>query len=152
VPLAACDQAADAPAAAVSAAPPAVTVITLQSTEFTPGFDFMVEQRLFEEGADVAAGDLLFVLEKDQYQSIVEQQRAELASAEANKANTGAQLERGEELVRNGNIPRSEGPAPGGGSHGGSFDPGGAGGAPAGPDQPGLHRDPRADRRPHQPC
>jgi membrane fusion protein, multidrug efflux system len=126
VPLAACDQAAVAPAAAVSAAPPAVTVITLRSTEFTPGFNFngrvvavdkvdvrarvtgFLEQRLFQEGADVAAGDLLFVLEKDQYQSIVEQQRAELASAEANKANTGAQLERGEELVRNGNIPRSE--------------------------------------------
>ena len=125
-PLAACDQAAEVPAAAVSAAPPAVTVITLRSTEFTPGFNFngrvvavdkvdvrarvtgFLEQRLFQEGADVAAGDLLFVLEKDQYQAIVEQQRAELASAEANKANTGAQLERGEELVRNGNIPKSE--------------------------------------------
>jgi membrane fusion protein (multidrug efflux system) len=124
-PLAACDQAAEAPAAEASAPPPAVTV-TLQSTEFTPGFNFngrvvavdkvdvrarvtgFLEQRLFQEGADVAAGDLLFVLEKDQYQAIVEQQRAELASAEANKANTGAQLERGEELVRNGNIPKSE--------------------------------------------
>jgi membrane fusion protein (multidrug efflux system) len=125
-PLAACDQAAEAPAAAVSAAPPAVTVITLRSTEFTPGFSFngrvvavdkvelrarvggFLEQRLFQEGADVAAGDLLFVLEKKQYQAIVEQRRADLASAEASKTNTAAQLERGEELVKNGNIPRSE--------------------------------------------
>jgi membrane fusion protein (multidrug efflux system) len=125
-PLAACDQAADAPAAAVSASPPAVTVITLRSTEFTPGFNFngrvvavdkvdvrarvtgSLEQRLFEEGADVAAGDLLFVLEKDQYQAMVEQQRAALASTEANKANTAAQLQRGEELVKNNNIPKAE--------------------------------------------
>jgi membrane fusion protein (multidrug efflux system) len=125
-PLAACDQAAEAPAAAVSAAPPAVTVITLRSTEFTPGFSFngrvvavdkvelrarvggFLELRLFQEGADVAAGDLLFVLEKKQYQAIVEQRRADLASAEASKTNTAAQLERGEELVKNGNIPRSE--------------------------------------------
>jgi membrane fusion protein (multidrug efflux system) len=103
-----------------------VTVITLRSTEFTPGFSFngrvvavdkvelrarvggFLEQRLFQEGADVAAGDLLFVLEKKQYQAIVEQRRADLASAEASKTNTAAQLERGEELVKNGNIPRSE--------------------------------------------
>jgi membrane fusion protein, multidrug efflux system len=125
VPLAACDQAAESPTTAAAAAP-AVTVVTLRPTEITPGFEFngrvvavdkvevrarvtgFLEQRLFEEGADVAAGDLLFLLEKDQYQAVVEQQRAELASAEANKANTGAQLERGEELVKNGNIPRSE--------------------------------------------
>jgi membrane fusion protein, multidrug efflux system len=67
-PLAACDQAAEAPANAASAPPPAVTVISLQSIEFTPGFSFngrvvaidevqlrarvtgFLEQRLFEEG------------------------------------------------------------------------------------------------------
>ena len=126
VPLAACDQAAEAPAATVSTPPPAVTVITLQSTEFTPGFNFngrvvavnkvevrarvtgFLEQRLFQEGADVAAGDLLFVLEEKQYQATVEQQRAEVVSAEANKIDTAAQLQRGEELVKNGNIPKSE--------------------------------------------
>ncbi|MCE3246634.1 MAG: hemolysin [Geminicoccaceae bacterium] len=125
-PLAVCDQAAEAPAAAVSALAPAVTVITLQPTEFTPGFAFngrvvavdkvdvrarltgFLKQRLFQEGADVTKGDLLFVLEKDQYQAIVEQQQATLASAEANKADTAAQLQRGEELVKNGNIPKSE--------------------------------------------
>ena len=39
---------------------------------------------------------------------MVDQRQAELASAEANKANTAAQLQRGEELVKNGNIPKSE--------------------------------------------
>jgi membrane fusion protein (multidrug efflux system) len=124
--LAGCDQAAQAPAAAVSAPAPAVTVTTLQPTEFTPGFAFngrvvavdkvevrarvtgFLKQRLFQEGADVTKGDLLFVLERDQHQAIVEQQRAALESAEANKANTAAQLQRGEELVKHGNIPRSE--------------------------------------------
>jgi membrane fusion protein (multidrug efflux system) len=123
--LAGCDQGAEAPTAA-SAPPPSVTVITLAPTDVTPGVQFngrvaavdtvdlrarvtgFLEQRLFEEGADVAAGDPLFVLEKDQYQAVVAQRQAELASAEANKANTAAQLARGEELVKNGNIPKSE--------------------------------------------
>jgi len=126
-PLTACDQAAETPTTAAAAAPPpAVTVITVHPTEITPSVEFngrvvavdtvdlrarvtgFLEQRRFEEGADVAAGDLLFVLEKDQYQAVVEQQQAELASAEANKANTAAQLQRGEELVKNDNIPKSE--------------------------------------------
>jgi membrane fusion protein, multidrug efflux system len=106
--------------------PPAVTVLAVQPSEITPAVGFngrvvavdkvdlrarvtgFLEQRLFEEGADVAAGDLLFVLEKAPYQAIVAQRRAELASAEANKANTAAQLKRGEELVKNDNIPKSE--------------------------------------------
>jgi membrane fusion protein (multidrug efflux system) len=82
-----------------------VAVDTVDLLARVTGF---LEQRPFEEGADVAAGDLLFVLEKDQYQAVVAQRQAELASAEANKANTAAQLQRGEELVKNDNIPKSE--------------------------------------------
>jgi membrane fusion protein, multidrug efflux system len=125
-PLAACDQAAEAPATAVSAPPPAVMVISVQPTEVTPGFDFngrvvavdevqlrarvtgILEQRLFEEGADVDAGDLLFVIEKAPYQAVVEQRRAELARAEANRAHAAVQLRRGEELVRNNDISKAE--------------------------------------------
>ncbi len=125
-PLTACDQAAETPATAVSAPLPAVTVIDVQPTEVTPGFDFngrvvavdevqlrarvtgLLEQRLFEEGADVDTGDLLFVIEKGSYQAVVEQRRAELASAEANRAKTTAQLKRGEELVKKRNMPRAE--------------------------------------------
>jgi membrane fusion protein, multidrug efflux system len=124
--LAGCGEEAAAPVPTAAAAPPAVTVLTLQPSEITPGAQFngrvvavdtaelrarvtgFLQERRFAEGADVAAGDLLFVLEKDQYQAIVDQRAAELASAEANKANTAAQLARGEELVKNGNIPKSE--------------------------------------------
>ena len=124
--LAACEQQAETSAATPASPPPAVTVISLQPTEVTPGAGFngrvvavdevqlrarvtgFLEQRRFEEGADVQAGDLLFVIEKAPYQAVVEQRRAELASAEANRANTAVQLQRGEELVKNDNIPAAE--------------------------------------------
>ena len=48
------------------------------------------------------------MIEKAPYQAVVEQRQAELASAEADRANTAAQLRRGEELVKNGNIPQAE--------------------------------------------
>ena len=48
------------------------------------------------------------MIEKAPYQAVVEQRRAELASAEANRANTAVQLQRGEELVKNNNIPKAE--------------------------------------------
>jgi membrane fusion protein, multidrug efflux system len=124
--LGACERQAETSAAAAPAPPPAVTVISLQPTEVTPGFGFngrvvavdavqlrarvtgFLEQRRFEEGADVQAGDLLFVIEKAPYQAVVDQRRAELASAEANRANTAVQLRRGEELVKRKDIPQAE--------------------------------------------
>ncbi|HEX6114096.1 MAG TPA: efflux RND transporter periplasmic adaptor subunit [Geminicoccaceae bacterium] len=123
--LGACEQQDETSAAAPSPRP-AVTVIPVQPTEITPGVEFngrveavdlvqlrarvtgFLEERLFDEGADVKAGDLLFVIEKAPYEAVVAQRQAELASAEAKKANTAAQLARGEELVKNDNIPRSE--------------------------------------------
>jgi membrane fusion protein (multidrug efflux system) len=124
--LGACEQQAETSAAAATAPPPAVAVIDLQPTEVTPGTGFngrvvavdqvqlrarvtgFLDKRLFEEGGDVQAGDLLFVIEKAPYQAVVTQRQAELASAEANRANTAVQLQRGEELVKNNNIPRAE--------------------------------------------
>ena len=67
-----------------------------------------LEKRLFKEGQEVKAGDLLFVIEQPPYKATVDERQAELASAEAKKANTAAQLKRGEELVKNNNIARSE--------------------------------------------
>jgi membrane fusion protein, multidrug efflux system len=124
--LAGCEQQAETSAATAAGPPPAVAVISVQPTEVTPGVGFngrvvavdevqlrarvtgFLERRLFEEGADVDAGALLFVLEKAPYQAVVEQRQAELASAEANRANTAVQLQRGEELVKNNNIPKAE--------------------------------------------
>jgi membrane fusion protein (multidrug efflux system) len=122
--LAATAEAAEPPKNA--APPPSVAVITTQLVDVTPTFGFngrvvaedkvevrarvtgFLQKRNFEEGADVKAGELLFVIEKDQYQAIVEQRQAELASAEANRVNTQVALQRGQELVKNKNIPQAE--------------------------------------------
>jgi membrane fusion protein, multidrug efflux system len=121
-----CEQKSETSATAATAPPPAVTVVSVQPTDVTPGAGFngrvvavddvqlrarvtgFLEKRLFEEGADVKVGDLLFVIEKAPYQAVVDQRQAELASAEANRVNTAVQLRRGEELVKNKNIPQAE--------------------------------------------
>jgi membrane fusion protein (multidrug efflux system) len=124
--LGACEQRSETAAAAATAPPPAVTVISVQPTEVTPGFGFngrvvavdqvqlrarvtgFLEKRLFEEGADVKAGDLLFVIEKAPYQAVVDQRQAERASAEANRDNTAVQLRRAQELAKKKDIPAAE--------------------------------------------
>ena len=124
--LSGCEQKTETSATAATGPPPAVTVISVQPTKVTPGAGFngrvvavddvqlrarvtgFLEQRRFEEGADVETGELLFVIEKAPYQAVVDQRQAELASAEANRVNTAVQLRRGEELVKNKNIPQAE--------------------------------------------
>ncbi len=124
--LAGCGEKAQSQAPAAGAPPPSVTVITTQLADITSTFGFngrvvaedkvdlrarvsgFLQQRLFKEGADVKADELLFAIEKDTYQAVVEQRQAELASAEANRANTAVALQRGEELVKNKNIPQAE--------------------------------------------
>ena len=124
--LSGCEQKTETSATAATGPPPAVTVISVQPTAVTPGAGFngrvvavddvqlrarvtgFLEQRRFEEGADVETGELLFVIEKAPYQAVVDQRQAELASAEANRVNTAVQLRRGEELVKNKNIPQAE--------------------------------------------
>ena len=76
-PLGACDEAAEVPASAAPAPPPAVTVISAQPTEVTPGFSFngrvvavekvqlrarvtgFLDQRPCAEGSEVEQGDSL---------------------------------------------------------------------------------------------
>ena len=124
--LAGCGERAESQAPAAAAPPPAVTVVTTRLADITPTLGFngrvvaedkvdlrarvtgFLEKREFKEGADVKAGDLLFVIEKDHFQAVVDQRRAELASAEANRANTEVALRRGEQLVKNKNIPQAE--------------------------------------------
>lgn len=69
-----------------------------------PGF---IEQRNFTEGQVVKKGDLLFRIEQATYKAAVEQAQAALAKAQATEVNAKLQLERGQELVRNQNIPQS---------------------------------------------
>ncbi|TVR81332.1 MAG: efflux RND transporter periplasmic adaptor subunit, partial [Rhodospirillales bacterium] len=67
-----------------------------------------LEQRLFEEGGKVAAGDLLFVIEKAPFEAILAQRQAQVKVAGADVETAAAQLARGEQLLRNNNIPAAE--------------------------------------------
>jgi membrane fusion protein, multidrug efflux system len=69
-----------------------------------PGF---IEERNFTEGQQVKTGDLLFRIEQDTYKAAVDQQSASLARAKATEFNANLQLQRGQELVKNQNIPQS---------------------------------------------
>src|SRR5436853_5692714 len=59
-----------------------------------------LEKVSFREGQDVKAGDLLYQIEKVQFQAQVDQTKANLASAEAEATNAQAQYNRQFELAR----------------------------------------------------
>ncbi len=61
----------------------------------------IVQKRLFTEGADVNAGDVLFEIDPAPYQAALDSARASLAKAEAGLASTQAQAERFKDLVAN---------------------------------------------------
>ena len=64
-----------------------------------------LEKQLFEDGADVEEGDLLFVSEQPPFAARVQQAKANLEAAKAQEENARVQLQRAEELVTRGNIP-----------------------------------------------
>ncbi len=59
------------------------TIQTLYTVELLPRISGYLQKRTFHEGQTVEAGDLLFVIEPDQYQATVLQKQADLASSEA---------------------------------------------------------------------
>jgi len=106
--------------------PPAVSVVAVASRQVTETASFVgrvvaidkvdviarvsgfVNERNFTEGQQVKTGDLLFRIEPDTYKAAVDQQTANLARAKATEVNANLQLQRGQDLVRNQNIPQSE--------------------------------------------
>lgn len=107
------------------AAPPGVVVEKVEKRDVRPSIDFtgrvkavdkvelrarvqgFLEKRLFTEGQDVKENDLLFTIEKIQYQATVDQQKAEVAKAQAAVTNAVQQLTRARELIKNQNIAQS---------------------------------------------
>src|SRR6266403_2980237 len=67
-----------------------------------------LEKVLFREGQDVKSGDLLYQIEKVQFQAQVDQAKANLAAAEAEATNAQLQYARQYELSRHQFSPQSQ--------------------------------------------
>ena len=80
-------------------------VVATDKVELRARVQGFLQKRLFKEGQDVKAGDLLFVIEQEPFQAAVTQAEADLASAHADAQNAKLQLDRAEELVKKQNIP-----------------------------------------------
>jgi membrane fusion protein (multidrug efflux system) len=101
-----------------AAPPPAVGVVKAERKPLVTSFDFVgrieaigkvdlrarvtgfLEVRKFDEGSEVSENDLLFQIEKEQFQAEVERARAEIARAEATNENNKIQLGRAEQLLK----------------------------------------------------
>jgi membrane fusion protein (multidrug efflux system) len=99
-------------------APPAVGVISVESKSITPFLSFIgrvkaiqtfqararvegfLQRIAFHDGQQVKPGDLLYQIEKTQYQAAVEQAQANVAAAEAVERNAQLAFNRASELVK----------------------------------------------------
>lgn len=111
---------------AQQAPPPGVIVAKAQQRDVHPSDQFngraeakdsvdllarvegFLERRLFTEGQNVKAGELLFRIEKAPFIATVQQREADLARAQAEERNARVQLDRARQLLRTQNIPQSE--------------------------------------------
>jgi len=102
--------------------PPAVTVVTVEQRNVSQSFDFIgrveaveavdvharvegfVEEVAFREGQDVVAGDVLFRIEREEYEAVLQAAKAERTRAEARLRRAERDLERGRTLLERGNI------------------------------------------------
>ena len=110
------------PAVAQTPAPPAVVVARAELRDLARQREFVgrvravervdlrarvegvLRERRFVEGALVAAGDVLFVIEPDLFEAALDLARAEVAKAEATLADAASQLQRARDLSRSQNI------------------------------------------------
>lgn len=123
--VAACDEGSEQAAPAPQAPPPSVSVVPVGREAVSPAATFtgrveavdqvdlrarvegFLEQRLFTEGQEVKAGDLLFTIEKAQYEAAVAQAQGNVARAQTAYDNAQLQLDRADQLARNRNIPEA---------------------------------------------
>jgi len=109
-----------APAGAAAGPAPAVTVVRVESADVRPSTTFTgrvqaidkvdlrarvpgyLEKQLFQDGAQVESGQLMFVIEQPPYQAEVAKIQADLQGAQADLLNAKAELSRQEQLVSKG--------------------------------------------------
>ena len=61
--------------------------------------------RLFKDGDEVKEAQVVFTIEKEPFETAVEQRKAQLAAAQATLANADQQLQRTTKLVKKDNAP-----------------------------------------------
>ncbi len=83
-------------------------VVAVDKVELRARVRGFLKERRFQEGQEVTVGEVLFLIEPDQYEAIVEQREADLAKAKADQQNTAAQLARGRELIKAKNIAQAK--------------------------------------------
>jgi membrane fusion protein (multidrug efflux system) len=83
-------------------------VVAVEKVELRARVQGFLKERGFTEGQQVKVGEVLFLIEPDQYQAVVQQREADLAKAEADEENARVQYARGLELVKKKNIPQSQ--------------------------------------------
>ncbi|WP_421285719.1 efflux RND transporter periplasmic adaptor subunit [Aeromonas veronii] len=124
--LAGCGDKGGAPQGQGGMPPAAVNVVTLQSgplmltTELTgrsaplrvaevrPQVGGIILKRLFTEGSDVKAGDLLYQIDPAVYQAAVASAKANLAKAQANEQSARLKAKRYQELLKVNSISRQD--------------------------------------------
>ena len=77
-------------------------VQAIQSVQIVPRVTAFIEDEPTPQGSDVKAGQVLFVLQKAQYEAAVQSAQAKLASANAALANAQRQYERAAQLATRG--------------------------------------------------
>ena len=83
-------------------------VTAFQTAEVRPQISGVIRARLFKEGADVRAGQILYQIEPAQYQAVVGQAVAALSSAQATVEANRLQAQRFAELVKIDAVSRQE--------------------------------------------
>ena len=101
---------------------PVVTVARVVRKDVTPSFEYIgrieavdrvelrarvegyLEVRNFREGRDVVEGDVLFQIESEPYEAVVDQRKADLARAQATLTNAELTLKRNDELRKKGTV------------------------------------------------
>lgn len=83
-------------------------VKAIEKVELRARVEGFLEKVLFREGQDVKAGELLYQIEKVQFQAALDQAKANLAVAEAALTNAKVEYERSTELVKRNFTPQSQ--------------------------------------------
>ncbi len=83
-------------------------VVAVNRVELLARVEGFLKERRFTEGQQVSEGDVLFKIEPDQYEAVVEQRQADIEKAKADAGNAEAQLARAMDLLKSNNIAQAK--------------------------------------------